>query len=408
MASTLDLASILGILMGKVDLLQPYFAAAIKLVDPATGELRPAICRNLKERGWRSERWEFEREIGEKVLETRSPLMLRGIHAHELAHGLKEDHSPALENGRVSFLGVPLIADGAVLGVFSVYTREEHDFGGEEVDFLTALANQAAVAIRQAQIFEQSRTQATRLERASRVKDEFLSVMSHELRTPLMGVMGYTGMMKDGMLGEINPEQDKALGKVIDRANDLLGIVNSILHVTALQADEVKVHREAVDLAAFLDRMRPLVYVPAGKEIDVQWDYPERLPAVATDAFKLRTVLESLLSNAVKFTEKGEVRIRVRPLPHRQAVRVAVSDTGVGIPREETARIFEKFKQLDSSETRHYGGVGLGLYIARRFADLLEAKIEVESELGKGSTFTVTLPCAPPAPAGGSPLRSIG
>lgn len=397
MASTLDLGSILAILMSKVDLLLPYSAAAIKLVDPATGELEPAICRNLKERAWRSESWEFEREVGERVLETRSPLVLRNIRAH----ASKESNALEFEDRLVSFLGVPLIADSEVLGVLSVYTNEEHDFGREEVDFLIALAHQAAVTIRHAQMFEKSRKQATRLEKASRVKDEFLSVMSHELRTPLMGVMGYTGMMKDGMLGEINPEQHKALGKVINRANDLLGIVNSILHVTELQADEVKVHWEAVDLTAFLDRLQAFFYLPAGKNIDVRWDYPSRLPAVRTDAFKLRTVLENLLANAVKFTEQGEVRLRVRPMPQRRAVSFAVSDTGVGVPRGEISRIFEKFKQVDSSETRNYGGIGLGLHVVKQLAGLLQAKIEVESEVGKGSTFTVTIPWASDAPGGG-------
>lgn len=240
---------------------------------------------------------------------------------------------------------------------------------------------------------------ADELRKANKVKDEFLSVMSHELRTPLTVVMGYTGMIMDGLLGEINENQKKALQKIINRSNDQLAMINSVLQATALEGRAVKVDSHEVNLRNFLDELRSSYDVPVVGQHSLKWHYPSDLPVVKTDSAKLKQILQNLMNNAIKFTEKGTVTVSARikeglsPQASRRFVEFKVVDTGIGIPKEHLHSIFEKFRQVDSSETRSFGGVGMGLYIVKKFTEMLEGTVKVESELGKGSTFTVTIPC---------------
>jgi signal transduction histidine kinase len=258
----------------------------------------------------------------------------------------------------------------------------------------------AAIAIHNSQLYEQSRKQAVELDRANRVKDEFLSVMSHELRTPLNVVMGYAGMMKDKLLGELSLEQEKSLEKIVSRAKDQIKLINRILQATQLETGVVKVEGHEIDLSHFLDELRLTYEGPLDKELTLYWDYPSDLPVVKTDGEKLEHVLENLINNAIKFAEKGYVTVSARikegssqRVEGKWEVEFKVADTGIGIREEALPLIFERFHQADSSETRPYGGVGLGLYIVKKFTELLGGKVEVESEVGKGSTFTVTIPC---------------
>ena len=221
--------------------------------------------------------------------------------------------------------------------------------------------------------------------------------MSHELRTPLNVVMGYTGMIKDGVLGDINPQQEDALDKVINRANEQLTMINNVLYATVIETEKVKAETVEVDLGGFLSQLRTAYHGPITKNLSLNWDYPSDLPVIKTDSAKLKQILQNLINNAIKFTEKGQVVVSARlppsdPHASDRWVEFKVADTGVGIPKEHLSIIFEKFHQVDSSETRLYGGVGMGLYIVKNFAELLGGTIQVESETGKGSTFTVTIP----------------
>ncbi|MCZ6623345.1 MAG: GAF domain-containing sensor histidine kinase, partial [Deltaproteobacteria bacterium] len=300
-------------------------------------------------------------------------------------------------HGLVSYLGVPLIAKAEALGVITFMTREEHQFSTEERDFFITLADQAAIAIHNSQLYEETKKQAVEMEKANKVKDEFLSVMSHELRTPLNVIMGYVEMIEEGMLGEINSEQEKALGKVISRSKELSSMITSILQATSIEAGAVKVESHEVKLSNFLDELRSAYEFPFGKELTLTWDYPSDLPSVKTDSERLKHILQNLINNAIKFTEKGYVAISARHFDRTGKVDFKVMDTGIGIPEESLPIIFEMFRQGDSSETRVYGGVGLGLYIVKKLTELLGGKIDVESEQGKGSTFSVCFPFHPEA-----------
>ncbi|MBI2347045.1 MAG: sensor histidine kinase, partial [Deltaproteobacteria bacterium] len=228
---------------------------------------------------------------------------------------------------------------------------------------------------------------------ANKAKDEFLSVMSHELRTPLNVVVGYTGMIKDGLLGEVNGEQQRALDKVVTRSDGLLKMITEILQATSLEANAVGVEVQEVSLGTLLDDLKANYEIPLKEDLAFAWDYPLELPTVRTDGEKLKHILENLINNAIKFTERGQVIVSARYNPKAKAVEFKVADTGIGIEKEMLPSIFEMFRQADSSETRSYGGVGMGLYIVKKFTELLGGKIEAASEPGKGSIFTVTIPC---------------
>ncbi|HEY2989226.1 MAG TPA: HAMP domain-containing sensor histidine kinase, partial [Candidatus Binatia bacterium] len=253
----------------------------------------------------------------------------------------------------------------------------------------------------------------TELEEANKVKDEFLSVMSHELRTPLNVIMGYTAMIKDEMLGGVNSEQRRALDKVMTRSNDLLTMITSILYATSIEAKEVRVDNSNFALADLLDEIKRANELSLIKPIRLKWEYPADLPAVVSDREKVRVILQKVIENATKFTEKGCVTISARVVETglkgeaQQWLEFTVADTGVGIAKEKLPIIFEKFRQADSSETRRYGGIGLGLYIAKHFTELLGGKIEVETEEGKGSVFTIKAPCAASSSPPASPRREI-
>jgi signal transduction histidine kinase len=249
------------------------------------------------------------------------------------------------------------------------------------------------IALENRQLFDELKASNIELERANRVKDEFLSVMSHELRTPLNVVMGYGAMMKDGMLGDVNPKQEDALGKILGRANDQLAMISNILFATAIDAAKIPTERQVVILADLFNDLESAYFASAlSPDLTLSWDCPPDLPVLETDQAKLKQILQNLIDNAIKFTAKGKISISARHNREAKTIELQVADTGLGIPRDMLAAIFEKFRQVDSSETRPYGGVGMGLYIVKSFTEMLAGKIEVESEPGKGSTFTVRIP----------------
>ena len=409
--STLDLKQVLDVLLEKIELFLPYSTATIRLLNKESSLLEPVACRNLDEKEWKKEEWKGGRGTPNIAFESKAPVMVGNVQTDPRV----KDPEFFRKHGLVSYLGVPLIVQDEVLGVISFYTKEEHEFTKGEVEFLSTLAGQAAVAIHNSQLYQEMIKLAADLSRSNRVKDEFLSVMSHELRTPLNVVMGYTGMIRDGLLGEINPEQEKALEKVISRARDQLTMISSILQATQIEAEGVRVERHEVSLKDFLDDLRSSYSIPLGKELSVIWDYSLDLPVVHTDAEKLKHVLQNLINNAIKFTPRGHVTVSVTCLNRAvkgengrrlaEAVEFKVADTGIGIAKEDLPFIFERFRQADSSETRRYGGVGIGLYIVKKYAELLGGKVEVASEPGKGSIFTVLIPVDGYRVAVGAPIK---
>ena len=244
-------------------------------------------------------------------------------------------------------------------------------------------------------------TQFIRSERAHRQEEELrnrgrkevLNIVSHEFRTPLNVISGYAQAVKDHTWGEVTPGQEDALNRILLQSELLMNIVNAVLDITRIETGDLALQREELALSDYLDEVRRK-FVPLQKSVALRWEIPPALPTVNADRMKLTIILQNLINNALKFTEKGMVSITARAVAADKRVEIEVKDTGIGIPREAHGLIFEKYQQADPSSTRNYGGIGLGLYIVKVFTDLLGGTINLESEPEKGSTFTLSLPMA--------------
>lgn len=232
-----------------------------------------------------------------------------------------------------------------------------------------------------------------KLQELDRLKSEFLAMMSHELRTPLNSIIGFTGILKAGLAGEVNAEQTKQLGMVNRSAKHLLNLINDLLDLSRIEAGRMEVHREPVLVGEILEEVeRTLSPLATAKGLVLRREVDDPSRVLATDRRKVFQVVLNLAGNAVKFTEQGEVVIAAGV--RDGSWEVAVRDTGPGVKPENMACLFEAFRQVDGSARRNREGAGLGLYLCRKLAGLLHGDIQAESEFGRGSTFRFRLPLA--------------
>jgi signal transduction histidine kinase len=263
------------------------------------------------------------------------------------------------------------------------------------------LGSQAAMAIDHALLNQRARAQARDLARAMSERSRFFASLSHELRTPINAVIGYNHLLREQIFGTLNERQAGALEKADRSAQHLLELVDDILDISKIEAGKLEIFPEDVDLPALLRDTATSIQIQAQeKGLDLHIETPESA-AVRTDPARVRQIVLNLLSNAVKFTEQGRVGLRLATGTDGR-VTIYVSDTGRGIPPEDRERIFDEFEQGSSGGSGT--GTGLGLAISRRLADLLGGDLRVESDVGVGSTFVLTLPReSPPAPAAAEP-----
>lgn len=282
-------------------------------------------------------------------------------------------------------LYIALFRGEQVIGLLSAACRGRSDrFGSRQMLIAKGISRLASITLANARLVED-------LERANRLKSDFVATMSHELRTPIHVVLGYTNLLREREFGPLTPEQDGVLDRVEKGTAQLLDLVNATLDLSRLEAGRVPLWREQVEVASLLKEvdaeMRDVKHKPG---VRVDWDVGAGLAPLTTDAAKLKVVVKNLIGNAFKFTDAGCIKVCARAL--EDGVEISVYDTGIGIAPEIAPFIFEAFRQGDGSNTRRYGGVGLGLYIVRRLLDLLGGEISVESQPGRGSTFRVRLP----------------
>jgi PAS domain S-box-containing protein len=241
-------------------------------------------------------------------------------------------------------------------------------------------------------------------ERANRAKSAFLANMSHELRTPLNSVIGFAGVLLKNRAGNLRTEDTEFLGRISENGKHLLGLINSILDLSKVEAGKVEVEVGVVELGRVVDEALALVAGQARPGVRVAAEVPAGLAPVTGDAGKLKQVVVNLLGNALKFTEAGSVTVRVAADPATgEPEYLEVRDTGIGIPADRQAAIFEAFQQADTSTARRFGGTGLGLTISKTLVELMGYRLEVESEEGRGSAFRVVFRGVPPGPAAAAP-----
>jgi len=244
-----------------------------------------------------------------------------------------------------------------------------------------------------AQQNELLRRQAIELEQASALKSQFLANMSHEFRTPLNAMLGYTSMLLQGVAGPVEPPVKRQLGRIESNGRHLLTIINEILDISRIEAGRMPLQMATVKVPDLVSEVKAeLEPIIMQRKLTVTIDVPRDLQPITSDRQKVKQILLNLLSNSLKFTHHGGVTITARRNVKDKTLTLAVTDTGIGIANADQDRIFEDFRQLDNSPTRAYGGTGLGLSICRRLAQMLDGRISVQSQVGKGSTFTLTLP----------------
>jgi signal transduction histidine kinase len=217
--------------------------------------------------------------------------------------------------------------------------------------------------------------------------------MSHEFRTPLNAILGYTHMLLNGVSGAISDQQRKSLSRIDSNSRHLLALINDILDITRIEAGRMPLNLSTFDVAELVNEvMSELEPIIRRSSLKVTAKMARNVRPLKSDRQKVKQVVLNLLSNALKFTPTGAVTISASYDDKKRWVAIAVKDTGVGIAREDQAKVFEDFRQLDASPTRGYGGTGLGLSICRRLAQMLGGSIELVSELNEGSTFILKLP----------------
>jgi PAS domain S-box-containing protein len=289
---------------------------------------------------------------------------------------------------------VVLDSEGRLVEILSIGTDITERLNAEkEIKALNANLEQ-----RVAERTEELHTAMIRAEAADKIKSAFLATMSHELRTPLNSIIGFTGIVLQGMAGPLNVEQTKQLGMVRSSAKHLLALINDVLDISKIEAGQLEVRAEPFDLNAVIEKVLGLLKPVAEKKgLVLNTIINKDLGEMVSDERRLSQILINLLNNAIKFTEKGSVTLTVQLLPSdehpsNQAVKIIITDTGVGIKHEEIKHLFQPFHQIDSGLTRLHEGTGLGLAICKKLLDLMGGQITVASEWSKGTEFMVKLP----------------
>jgi signal transduction histidine kinase len=297
-----------------------------------------------------------------------------------------------IESGVRAIVAVPMVREGRLIGCLGVTRNRTGEFPADTIELLRTFATQSALAIQNARLFHEIEDKSRQLEAASRHKSEFLANMSHELRTPLNAVIGFSEVLLQRMFGELNARQDEYLKDIYASGQHLLSLINDILDLSKIEAGRMELAPAPFHLPSALENAVTLVKERAGRHgIALALDVDPTLGEVVGDERKIKQVLLNLLSNAVKFTPEGG-RVTLKASRMDGAVEISVTDTGIGIAPEDQSAIFEEFRQVGSDETRKHEGTGLGLTLAKKFVELHGGRIWVDSELGRGSTFTFTLP----------------
>jgi signal transduction histidine kinase len=329
---------------------------------------------------------------GRGTLVARTALTRATVHIPDaLADPEYTFHEGRRLGGYRCMLGVPLLREGTCIGVMAMTRATTQPFTDKQIELVTTFADQAVIAIENARLFDEIQEKSHQLEEASRHKSQFLANMSHELRTPLNAILGYTELVVDGVYGE-PPEKMKAtLQRITANGKHLLGLINDVLDLSKIEAGQL-----TLSLADYA--MKDVVYnvygavepLAADKKIAFKAEVAPGLPSGRGDERRLTQVLLNLVGNAIKFTDTGEVAIKASAGNGHYSV--SVCDTGPGISEADQAKLFQEFQQADNSITRKKGGTGLGLAISKRIVEMHGGQIKLESQLGKGSTFSITLP----------------
>ncbi|MBI2144314.1 GAF domain-containing protein [Candidatus Woesearchaeota archaeon] len=346
----------------------------------------------------------YTADIGEgicgRVAETGEPLVINDISKC----GFYINQSPRTK----SEMAVPIKYGKEVIGVYNVESNSFNSFDQEDMLFVSALAEQAAIAIRNAELYakiegfsevlkakveeatSELKSANEELQRLNKAKSDFVSIVSHELRTPMTSIIGYIDLVKDAQCGPVNEKQKEFLQIAHGESMRLYRLLKDLLDIQKIEAKKMVYLFKPFGIEPFLRKYsREVGRECKAKRLSFSLLLPEKIPVIKADEDKIRQVMANLVSNALKFTKKGGIKIEAAVLP--KSVQISVSDTGIGISQENQKLLFEKFSQVNMEASREAGGTGLGLAITKAIVEAHGGRIWVKSELGKGSTFAFTV-----------------
>ncbi|RMF29764.1 MAG: GAF domain-containing protein [Chloroflexi bacterium] len=386
LSSTLDLEPLLQRIINIATDLVGTEAASILLEDERTGGLYFAAATGSEREELRRIQVPIEGSIAGTIFRTGQPLIIQDVH-RDPRHYRGVDQSTHFETRAI--LGVPMRFKGRCIGVLEAVNKLGNTpFTQDDIHILSTLASQAAVAIENARLVGALQEANARLAELDRLKSDFISIASHELRTPLSLILGYATFLKEQSTGAFQEQ----LEMVLKGALQLQGLIEAMVNLRYLEAGIARLELSDVILQELVEEVcaewRPMA---EAQGLHLRQRVPKKPVRVRADRAKIALVLSNLLNNAVKFTPPGG-RIEVTIRPQTGMVALSVADTGIGIPRDELDRIFDRFYQVESHLTRHHGGMGLGLSIAKGLVELHQGRIWAESVEGRGSRFTFTLP----------------
>jgi GAF domain-containing protein/anti-sigma regulatory factor (Ser/Thr protein kinase) len=387
--STFDLQTVLDTLVESAARLCRSDRVAIRLA-------RDGLYHHVASHGYTPEH--KERMLHEPVAAGRGSVVGRVVLEKAPVHVVDAQADPHKElagrahsaNSR-STLGVPLLREGTPIGVLLLQRSVVQAFTEKQIELATTFADQAVIAIENVRLFDEIQEKSRQLEIASQHKSQFLANMSHELRTPLNAILGYTELIIDRVYGETPDRMRAVLERVQTNGKHLLGLINDVLDLSKIEAGQLKLELDNYSLSDVVNSVRSVAEpLAAQKRLTLGIDVSPHLPAGHGDERRLTQVLLNLVGNAIKFTDAGEVTVKA--FADNGSFTVAVRDTGPGIGAADQIRIFEEFQQVEGNSTKKKGGTGLGLSISKRIIEMHGGRIWVDSDLGRGSTFSFTLP----------------
>jgi len=388
--STLDIQTVLSTIVAKAVQLSTTDAGAIYTFDESRQEFRLRATYGMSEEMIQAIAGQHitvnDANMGIATMQRR-PVQIPDVR--------NEPQTPMnaiiLREGYRAVLVMPLLRPDRIVGALVVRRKEPGEFPKGIVELLDTFAVQSVVAIQNARLFREIEEKGRELEIASKHKSQFLANMSHELRTPLNAILGYTELILDSIYGDIPERANAVLARVQANGRHLLGLINDVLDLSKIEAGQLTLSLGAYSLGDVVNGVVAAVEpLAAEKRLGFRAEVAPDLPPGRGDERRLSQVLLNLVGSAIKFTDKGEVKIAASAVDG--SFTVAVRDTGPGIAETDQAKIFEEFQQADNSSTRQKGGTGLGLAIAKRIIEMHGGRLWVESSLGEGSTFSFTVP----------------
>jgi len=390
-SSSLELETVLDTVVQASVRLARVDSGTIYTIESAHDEFVPRASSGLDEETLA----EFRHVIGE----ARDTVVWQATSTRRAAQVSDIETSPMSEATRAilrragfrALLAVPMIRADQVVGALVVRRRGAGEFPDTVVRLLETFATQSAIAVDNARLFREIQDKGRQLELASQHKSQFLANMSHELRTPLNAILGYTELIIDGIYGETPEKAQTVLKRVESNGRHLLGLINDVLDLSKIEAGQLKLSLADYSIKDVVHNVVSAVEpLATKKKLNFKVDVRPDMPTARGDEQKLTQVLLNLTGNAIKFTDAGEVAIKVTAA--NGSYTVAIQDTGPGISAADQAKLFQQFQQADNSITKSKGGTGLGLAISKKTIELHGGSISVQSSVGQGSTFAFTLP----------------